>query len=810
MLTTGTFRRPRAAARNSAKKQAATWLLAVSALAMASACASPEEKAERYSREGTEFLEEGDLAKAYIQYQNALKNNEEHVPTLLGLAEIAERRQDFEAMFGFLQRAVRLDPTQIDAQIRLGKLFLISSDETSALEKADKALELDPNNTDAKSLKSGILLKIGDNAGAVELAREVLAEDPKNAEAVTVVVTDLTVKGDREAALAELNKALDLNPQVAMLQLLRIHTLKTLGRDDEAHSAYAKLIDLFPNQSAYRRVYANELIARKDLDGAQAQLEAIVRLNPENLDAKLDVVRIVKVAKGTPAAEAKLKSYIEADPGDTQLKFALADFYLGEGDREKSDAQLEELAGSKEQDISFRAKNKIAASYLANGEQDKAKPIIDEILASDDRNTDALIKLAALQIDDEEYDQAIVNLRTALNNSPDAYDAMILMSAAFERQDNFSFAQSELAKAYDSSKRDPKITNRYARFLLRRKNVDRAEQVLEDSLSTHPTDVDNLQLLASIRLSRQDWRGAEEVATQIEAIGKSGELSSSIKSAAYVGLQDFDSVIETLSAQNENAPLKSRPLTALITAYIKEDRTEEAKELLERIIETDEENYDARILLARVQVAQENLDGFEATLIDATERNPARAEAFELLYRTYLADGRRTEAASLIERGLRAEPESEALRVFKADVLLNQGDREAALELYDELIEARPTDRIIANNFVSLSSDLRTDAASIARALEVSKAIADLDNPYYSDTVGWANYRAGNYATAVEYLTKAVEGAGDNAEMLYHLGAAQFASGDKESAKTTLESALSAGGSSFGFENEVRGLLDQM
>ncbi|WP_411816145.1 tetratricopeptide repeat protein [Hyphococcus sp. DH-69] len=809
-MTTGKFNRSRSAAKNSAKKRTATWLLAVSALAMASACASPEEKAERYAKEGTEFLEEGDLAKAYIQFQNALKNNEEHVPTLLGLAEIAEQRQDFEAMFGFLQRAVRLDPTQIDAQIRLGKLYLISSDETSALEKAEKALELDPNSTDAKSLKAGILLKIGDNAGAVDLAREVLAEDPKNAEAVTVVVTDLSVKGDREGALAELEKALELNPQVAMLQLLRIHTLKSLGRNEEAHSAYADLIELFPNQSAYRRVYANELITRKEFDAAREQMEAIVELNPDSLEAKLDVIRIVKVAEGVDAAEAKLKSYIDAEPENTQLQFALADFYIGEGQQGKSDEQLKKLAESKDQDIAFRAKNKVAASYLSKGEIDKAKPIIDEILAADDRNTEALIKLAALQIDNEEYDEAIVNLRTALNNNPDAHDAMLLMSVAFERQDNFSFAQSELAKAYDKSKRDPKISNRYARFLLRRKNVDRAEQILEDSLASHPADIDNLQLLASIRLSRQDWRGAEEIATQIENYSNSGELSSSIKSAAYIGLQDFDSVINTLSAQAEDAPLKSRPLTALVSAYVKEERADEAKELLERILETDEDNYTARILLARVYTQQGNMDAYEQTLIDATEHDPSRAEAFELLYRTYLGDGRRDEAAALIERGLRANPESDALRVFKADVLLNQGNREGALELYDELIEARPTDRIIANNFVSLSSDLRTDAESIARALKVSEAIAEIENPYYQDTVGWANYRAGNYAKAVEHLTKAVDGAGNNAEMLYHLGAAQLANGDKEAAKTSLESALSAGGSGFRYENEVRGLLAQL
>ena len=784
-------------------------LLAVSVLALAAACSSPEQKLERYSQNAAELLAEGDLAKAYIQYQNAIKINEEHVPSLLGLAEIAEQRQDFQAMFGFLQRIVRLDPTQVEAQVKIGKLYLIGSDETTALEQAEKALAIEPENLNAKALKAGVLMKIGDNAGAVELARDILAKDPANAEAVTVLATDYSVNGDYDAALAELDKALAIDPQMAMLQLLRIHLLKKVGRTEEARAGYATLIDLFPEQSAYRRVYASELIRDKDYEGAREQLEAIVSIEPDNFDAKLDVIRAVKVASGSAAAEAKLQSYISADPGNSKLKLWLSDFYVSEGDKEKAKDVLNELASGKDQDVALQAKNKITTLMLGDGDREGATALINEILEADERNTDALIKRAAIQIEAEQYDQAIVNLRTALDNSPDSYDAMLLMSAAFEKQDNFSFAQAELAKAYEGSKRDAKVANHFARFLLRRKNTSRAEEVLVSSLASHPGNIENLRLLASIRLVTQNWRGAEEVGVLLEQAGDKSALASNIKSAAYVGLEDFDSVIETLSARSETAPLDTRPLAALVNAYIREERTDEAEALLLRMLETDPENYAAKLSLARVYSVKSDFPKFEAALNSATETNPDRAEAYELLYRSYLGAGRRADAAALIERGLRAAPDNDALRVFKADVLLQEGDREGALALYTDLLETRPNDQIIANNFVSLSSDLRSDPASIAKALEVSKKIEGLDNPFYRDTVGWAHYRAGDYATAIDFLTKALTDAEGNAEMLYHLGAAQLASGDVEAGRANLEKALSAGGANFPFVNEVRALLDR-
>lgn len=784
-------------------------LLAVSVLALAAACSSPEQKLERYSQNAAELLAEGDLAKAYIQYQNAIKINEEHVPSLLGLAEIAEQRQDFQAMFGFLQRIVRLDPTQVEAQVKIGKLYLIGSDETTALEQAEKALAIEPENLNAKALKAGVLMKIGDNAGAVELARDILAKDPANAEAVTVLATDYSVNGDYDAALAELDKALAIDPQMAMLQLLRIHLLKKVGRTEEARAGYATLIDLFPEQSAYRRVYASELIRDKDYEGAREQLEAIVSIEPDNFDAKLDVIRAVKMASGSAAAEAKLQSYISADPDNSKLKLWLSDFYVSEGDKEKAKDVLNELASGKDQDVALQAKNKITTLMLGDGDREGATALINEILEADERNTDALIKRAAIQIEAEQYDQAIVNLRTALDNSPDSYDAMLLMSAAFEKQDNFSFAQAELAKAYEGSKRDAKVANHFARFLLRRKNTSRAEEVLVSSLASHPGNIENLRLLASIRLVTQNWRGAEEVGVLLEQAGDKSALASNIKSAAYVGLEDFDSVIETLSARSETAPLDTRPLAALVNAYIREERTDEAEALLLRMLETDPENYAAKLSLARVYSVKSDFPKFEAALNSATETNPDRAEAYELLYRSYLGAGRRADAAALIERGLRAAPDNDALRVFKADVLLQEGDREGALALYTDLLETRPNDQIIANNFVSLSSDLRSDPASIAKALEVSKKIEGLDNPFYRDTVGWAHYRAGDYATAIDFLTKALADAEGNAEMLYHLGAAQLASGDVEAGRANLEKALSAGGANFPFVNEVRALLDR-
>jgi Tfp pilus assembly protein PilF len=783
--------------------------LAASVLALM-ACSSPEEKVEKFSQSGQEYLEDGDLGRANVQFQNALKINEEHVPSLLGLADIAEKRQDFKNMFGILQRIVRVDPNNAEAHVKLGQLYLISSDESAALEHADKALALDPENVSAVALKAGVKLRLSDYVGAVELAKQVTAVAPANPEAVTVLATERLLNDDAQSALAELDKALEADPDVAILHLLRIRVLEKLGRQDEVDNAYLDLIERHPQDASYRKAYTNELLQKQDFAGASEQLERVIELEPKNLDMKIDLIRIIYTGEGADAAEARIQKFIDAEPDNAEVKFLMVDFLVREQRPDEAKAILDRLAASDDRQVSLKAKNKIAGILYQGGEKDKAGEIVSEILAADSRNTEALMRRASLNIDTQNFDAAIVDLRAALDNDPDSAEARVLMASAFERQGNYNFAQAELAKALDVSNKDPKIANIFAKFLVRNEKLARAEEVLVESLGAYPNDTENLKMLAGVRLSMEDWQGAEEIAALLERAEQNEEYAQNVRAVAMTGLKDYQGIIDRLTEQNEEAPLESRPLATLVAAYLRSDRSDEAEQLLTGMLENDPDNYAVYILLAQVYGKRGEDEEAEKVLIEATNRDPLRSEAYELLYRYYLRTDQVEKASALVDEGLEAAPRNVALRVFKADILLTTGERAEAYELYTSLLKDRPNDPIIANNFVSLTSELRTDEESINKALEVSKTLEDKENPFFKDTIGWANYRAGNFGVAVEYLSAAAEAVQGNAEILYHLGAAQLAAGSAEAARENLEKSLEAGGEDFPYETEVRELLNQM
>lgn len=757
----------------------------------AAACSSPEQKVEKYTASGQHFLEEGDLGRANIQFQNALKIDETHVPALVGLSEILEQRQDFRAMFGALQRIVRLDPENVDAIVKLGKLHLIGGDETQALEYAEKALSLKPENADAIALKAATMMRLGDEAGAVELARKARAIDPDSVEAVAVIVTARVRAKDNDGALAEIDEALAHNEDAAVLHLLRLQILSNLGREDDLRAGYEKLIAVYPDTVSFRQMYANALLNWKEYDAARAQMLELVRIQPGKVEPIVDVVRIDYKTKGVAAAKQTFADYVDAQPDNIELRFMFGHFLRQEHDLAGAEAVYASLADKKASEAQvMRARNEIAGVRLLEGKKEEARVIVEEILAKDSGNPDALLKRAGLEIEARNFDAAVADLRTVLASKPEMVAAELMMASAFEGMGDINFATSQFAKAVVDSKKSGETSRLFAGFLMRHGDDSRAEQVLLDSLAASPRDVETLKHLAALRLKRQDWRGAEEAAKLIEAVNKEEPSAKRILGAALTGLEDYSGAIEALTAANEAAPLAAQPLATLVSAFLREGRASDAESLLADMIKSNESNYEAQILLAGVFGAQNRLSEKEQALREAITSAPDRPEAVEALYRLLLASKRFDDAESMLKARLDAAPDNDAFKVLYADLLIATDRREEALDVYADILTRRPGDLLVSNNYASILLELKDDPATAAKALDVARAFEGSDNPYFLDTLGWAQFRNGDIDGAVATLEKTVAEAANFAEAHYHLGAAYLAAGREAEGRASLEKAL--------------------
>ncbi|MEL7014768.1 MAG: tetratricopeptide repeat protein [Pseudomonadota bacterium] len=786
----------------------AATLLVSSALV---ACSSPEQRMEKFTNSGLAYLEDGDAVRAGIEFRNALTIDETHLPALQGLVDIAEQNREYQNMFGLLQRLIRLQPDNIEALVKMGNIYLLASDETEAEATAEKALAVDPDNLDAQALKASVFYKVGNRARAVEMAQSILAKEPTNRNAVSLIVADLVRQDRISDALAQINKGLATNEDNTLLQLMKIELLGKLGRDKEVDAVFKSLIASNPDDPSYQATYARYLVISGRAAEARAPLQTVVNMTPGNLENRVNLIRLDYQLGGAAKAEETFRAFTAADPDDVELQFAFADFLIAEENYDEAEAVFNRYAADRKDDaLRNRAKVALAGLHITRNRRQDARTLIDEVLANDSGNTGALTKRAALLIEDQNYEDAIIDLRTVLGSSPDDTNALVLLSTAFEQIGDTELADQRLTLAFEKSDADPLVTNAYARFLIRNNALQRAERALSQSLSKSPDNVEGLRLLAAARLSLRDWQGAEEVARLLEEKASTGDTTiNQIIGTAAIGRGDYESAIEQLSTANEAQPLSAQPLQTLISAYLEEGRNEDARTLLKEMITSDPDNYDARILLARVYFSENALDDAESALNESLRVAPERVEAYDLLYRYYLRSGRRPEAFALINAGLEKFPKNYGLKIFEADILMNEQRFDEAIVVYENLLSRRPDDRLVANNYVSLISDFKEDPQSLARAIEVAQTLRDIPNADFQDTVGWAYFRAGQPEQAAEILKRAVKNYPNAATLRYHLGATLLSLGDSEGARVQLKKSLELGGKRFRHAEKVRDLLKQ-
>src|SRR5262249_8949319 len=147
----------------------------------------------------------------------------------------------------------------------------------------------------------------------------------------------------------------------------------------------------------------------------------------------------------------------------------------------------------------------------------------------------ALKVRASIRLDRGELEGAVNDLREALNDQPRSAELMLLLANAYERSGAIELAEKEYTDALKASNFDARVGLGYVAFLKRRGSGPRAEDVLGQLAGRWPKDIQVLSALAEVKLSRQDWVGAQEIADAIRRLGNDAGLGDQIRGVALSG-----------------------------------------------------------------------------------------------------------------------------------------------------------------------------------------------------------------------------------------------------------------------------------
>ena len=122
-------------------------------------CGNSAETSSDFVQSGNEYFKNGNLEKARVEYKNAIQIDPRQAEPYYRLALIDEENKNWKQMFANLTTVEQLDPNHVDAQIKLGRLYLLGGKLDEATTRADKALSIKPESFDGRILKASILAK---------------------------------------------------------------------------------------------------------------------------------------------------------------------------------------------------------------------------------------------------------------------------------------------------------------------------------------------------------------------------------------------------------------------------------------------------------------------------------------------------------------------------------------------------------------------------------------------------------------------------------------------------------------------------
>ena len=573
------------------------------------------------------------------------------------------------------------------------------------------------------------------------------------------------------------------------LEKLGIYSKK--GDLPQAEALLKKLIAENPKEQVFRNELIQLYISAKRYDDAEAELRKKSEADPTDTNAGMAVVRFLVSTKGLPAAQQELETRIKAGGDIFDYQVALAGVEALQGRKTEATQLLQNLAGTASTpERKVTAQDRLAEIYLNMANVAAAEPIIADVLKKDSRNTDALKLRATIRIDRGQYDDAISDLREALNNQPKSADLLLLMATAYERSGKNELVERQYADALKSSNFDSNVGLRYVDYLQRKGDLEHAEDILSEVIKHNPQNTQIWSTLAEIRLKRQNWAGALEIADAIDRKGDDNGVANQIRGSALAGQNKIDQAIAALEKAHTQRPDAVQPVVALASLYIQKGNGAKADSLLQSMTSKYPDNSEILVLAGKIKLAQNKPDEALQNYKAAIAKQPKDPGGYNALYDFYVSRKNYDEAMAAVQSGLKELPGNIGFRLTAANLLILKGDPEAAVAQYESILKDQPNSLLAINNLASLLLDNRSDKESLRQAFALADRLKNSNLPQFEDTVGWAQYKQGDYASAVSTLEKAQARMPNLAAVRYHLGMSYVATGQANKAADQFKAAF--------------------
>jgi predicted Zn-dependent protease len=521
--------------------------------------------------------------------------------------------------------------------------------------------------------------------------------------------------------------------------------------------------------------------------------------------AKLLLVDFVSRQRSREQGEKTLREFIARDPDNYDLRIGLGALLQRAGaNPEALTAYREVVARDGTGAKALLARDRMAAIQLQQGHTAEAGKLLTEVLDKNPRDDDAMLLRAEIAMQRNDPSGAIGDLRAVLRDQPNSAELQRRLAAAYIAKGQPALAEEALRAAMRATPNDAATRIELAQLLARTDRAPQGIALLEETVKLLPANLPASEALIRAYMTAGNLQGAHDLAADLQT--RQPQSSVGFYYAGLIAAQQkhLDESQSALERAFELQPQRPEILTALVRVQVARGAAVAAIGRVQALLADDPRNVQLLSLLAELYFDRKDLGNSADALTRAIAAEPGRWQLHRSLAQVRLAADDPDGAVSEYQAALKLAPGEPQLAGDAARVYEKLGRIDAAIADYEGLYAANNQARqFAANNLAMLLVTYRKDRPSLDRARELTNAFATSDNGSLLDTAGWVSFKRGEYQAALTALERAAERAPQSSVIRFHLAMTQLQLGQRDRARTNLESALN-GADSFQGVDEAR------
>ena len=456
--------------------------------------------------EGQLAFVDGNLALARDRFQTLLRGAPDNLVLLQSAAAVALQMGAPAQAEVLLAKGLQLAPDSVATRRLLGRAQLMGGQLAKALATLDPLIGKGSTDVDALQLAAQARLLGGEDTAAAALFERARKIKPEDAGLRTAVALSQFARGQTESAIAELRSvAASDSGQGADLALISAELRRKSF--DGALQAIAALARKQPDAPLAPQLRGQVLLLKQDSAGARAAFELAHQRDPAYLPAVLALAGLDLQARQPEQARARLDTLIQANPGNSAARLALAEVLARSGgSREAVAALLAEAIQANPADLASRLA--LVDHHLATFDAKAALAAVQAALAQFPDRSELLVRQGRLQQSLGDHQQAGSTFNRLITLQPRLPEGYLGLAESQATGGDLAGASRSARRALDLAAQSLPARQLAIRLALRQNQPLQALAITRELQKLQPADAAGLVLEAEVEITRKRWDAA--------------------------------------------------------------------------------------------------------------------------------------------------------------------------------------------------------------------------------------------------------------------------------------------------------------